>query len=233
MRLLPAAAAALLLYFAPNLLETYGRALLPVVAPVAAPAPRRAARPASKDSSTFSPSYARVPQVHSLNRWRKLPVRVYFDTGGAYTEDRRRQALAGFNLWSEATEGVVDYTVVDSPRQADVTVRFSPGRYIGNDRNTIGRTLIQAWGGSLRLARMDLATAGASADDLTETAAHEWGHALGINGHSDDPDDLMYFQTIRYLTPRGFPVPGRARREPTERDVNTLKTAYAPVFTRQ
>jgi predicted Zn-dependent protease len=46
------------------------------------------------------------------------------------------------------------------------------------------------------------------------TARHEIGHALGIWGHSPNPEDALYFSQVRKSPPI------------SERDVNTLKKIY-------
>jgi hypothetical protein len=53
---------------------------------------------------------------------------------------------------------------------------------------------------------------------LKTTAAHEFGHALGINGHSDNPSDVMFYGR-QVNKPEDVPV--------SPRDLNTLRAAYA------
>jgi hypothetical protein len=55
--------------------------------------------------------------------------------------------------------------------------------------------------------------------DIRSVAAHEFGHALGIAGHSQDPSDMM-FET--YVTNVPLKI--------TQSDLNTVKTAYCNYF---
>ena len=54
--------------------------------------------------------------------------------------------------------------------------------------------------------------------DIESTAAHEFGHALGINGHSDSRRDLMY--------PAHFEG---TRCRITDRDLDTLISIYPAI----
>ena len=140
--------------------------------------------------------------------WALLPVRVFFVPDKNYTAELERIARAGFDHWTRATDGFVRYVVTRIPQRADVIVRFN------RDVNG-GLTKTHFRKGRLFRADLTVGTAQNEGDDIECTAAHEFGHALGIDGHSDDRADLMF---PVHIMGRSFCV--------TERDVNTLATAY-------
>ncbi len=70
-------------------------------------------------------------------------------------------------------------------------------------------------------ADMEIGIKNVGAADVQCVAAHEFGHALGIDGHSDNSSDLMY--AVHVI---GEPCPL------TQHDLNTMKTGYCGVFSR-
>ena len=152
--------------------------------------------------------------------WGHFPIRVAFTNSMSSDREKLDEiAQRGFNQWVKATQGEVKYEVVSTPARADVTVTYEvvPARpFTGGKLGTTGfnynktrRQLFHAdmhlnvWEG---MTRRDL-------ERFENTAAHEFGHALGINGHSPNPDDLMYFTSSQ-------------SDGVTARDLNTLKQAY-------
>ncbi|MEN3001621.1 MAG: matrixin family metalloprotease [Armatimonadota bacterium] len=163
---------------------------------------------------TFVPNY--VPQLDRLLRWSGFPVRVYFVKDEHYTPLRQSLTLKGFDQWVDATELKVRYQVVNEEKDAQIVVRFVPSL----PPPLAGQTNFSFYtNGRLVRAEMQITTKGRSAVDIQSIAAHEFGHALGINGHSSNPADMMY-ATFTPNTPLQI----------TARDLNTLKTAYCDLF---
>ena len=152
--------------------------------------------------------------------WGHFPIRIAFTNSLSSDREKLDEIVQqGFNQWVKATQDEVKYEVVSSPARADVTVTYEvvPNRpFTGGKLGTTGfnynktrRQLFHAdmhlnvWEG---MTRRDL-------ERFANTAAHEFGHALGINGHSPNPDDLMYFTSSQ-------------SEGVTARDLNTLRQAY-------
>lgn len=176
-----------------------------------------------------APDYAHAPGVRLLH-WAHFPVTVFFEASALATHERKNSVLAGFDEWGQATGDVVRYRVVTNRKDADILVSFSPGASTTSDPLATGSTSFAYMDQTLDKAVMDLATGDLTPNDLQSLAAHEFGHALGINGHSDDPNDLMYPTATRYLTFDRVPVP-MPTRTVTRRDLNTLKACYPSLFT--
>ncbi len=162
-------------------------------------------------AETFTPNY--VPKLERLLHWGGFPVSVAFVKDESYTPVRQAIAQEGFDQWVEYSGLKIRYVVVEGTENAQVVVRFDPSTRNGLTEYTFRPN------GLLVRAEVSIGVKGNSAVDIQSVAAHEFGHALGIGGHSDNPADMMYPTFIS-----GIPL------QITERDFNTLKTAYCDLF---
>ena len=164
--------------------------------------------------------------------WAQLPVRIYVVAHGLGQTEEVPTVLAGFDEWGAASRGKICFVRVSDPGKADITVQFVPGRYVAAGTQAVGETTIYSSEGVMKKASMRLAEGAMLMEELQATAAHEFGHALGISGHSSDPDDVMYPVEIVHFDPQEQPLPGEARRV-TAHDLQILAGGYPGLFPRR
>jgi predicted Zn-dependent protease/Flp pilus assembly protein TadD len=174
--------------------------------------------------------YDRVAEGGVYARWdlNKMPLKVYIAPPPAGL----RHFQPGFVAQVQKALGVWMALVppmravwVSVPDGADIRVTWVNqlnNQGVNTETGTLynsGVTLPTIAGGKLqhmevRLATLSLNGQPFTADMLYATALHEMGHALGLRGHSDQPEDVMYSQNSQ---PKSL----------SRRDVNTLKRLYA------
>lgn len=169
----------------------------------------------------FTPNY--INDIDTLRRWRQFPVRVLFVRDGNYSAAAQQRTLAGFEFWLRQIPNGPTFTIVSDSQESDLKITFY--KFDSAMNNVLGTTRVfsstnAAFAGTIARAEMNLGITGNNTLDIA-TAAHEYGHALGILDHSKNPDDLMFFQ-------------GNDNRsgQLTIADVNTMLTNYNGVFPR-
>jgi hypothetical protein len=163
---------------------------------------------AAKAVEALAPTPNYVGKLSHQIAWRKFPVSVYFIRDDHYSQSREQFAKHGFNRWVIVTDGIIDFVVTDDPDDADLTVRFDP-------KTDNGYTLTRFRDGRISRADITIGVRQGAQYDVEAVAAHEFGHAMGIDGHSDNKRDLMY--PVHWSG-----TPSRI----TERDLNTLAARY-------
>jgi predicted Zn-dependent protease len=165
-------------------------------------------------------SQVKITQVGYLV-WSQFPIRVYVEPPKAVSETQAQvwvnSVLQGVQEWSS----YLPLTVVEQPEIADITIvrkapplQISPGSNISRARSA--QTTYELYTSNQVLSHRFtiLLSPSQTGEYLIAATRHEFGHALGIWGHSPLQTDALYFSQVRN------PLPISAR------DVNTLKRVY-------
>lgn len=200
------------------------------------------ALPSTLQPSAYLPKagdyYNAVAQASAGLQFSRLPVKIFLGSLPQGWQTAIRQALDG---WVK----VFPLKEVPSREGADIVLSWAAstkeshraGRE--NDWAQVERKEDGTIAKRTKIAFVDLDSSGHwSEEQKLATVLHELGHALGIQGHSDKPRDVM-FGTIRdvqiEVTPGGpfsppdiGPAPWNMSlpRNPSQRDVNTLIRLY-------
>ncbi len=138
-----------------------------------------------------------------------MPIRVHVQKSSRATRyyDLVPRAL---DQWVNAAGGGLSYVMVESSEEAHIRIEWvnalGPAMQPYQQGHTVGLTYVQGIGDRLVPHRMEMATF----DRLTQrpyppeviyaTLIHEFGHALGMVGHSPSPYDIMYPYTNNLTT---------------------------------
>ncbi|MEH2203890.1 MAG: peptidase [Nostoc sp.] len=153
--------------------------------------------------------------------WSQFPIRVYIELPKAVNEKQAQAwvnaVLQGVQEWST----YLPLTVVEQPEIADITIvrkapplQISPGSNITRARSA--QTTYELYTSNKVLSHRFtiLLSPSQTGEYLIAASRHEFGHALGIWGHSPLQTDALYFSQVRNPSPI------------SPRDVNTLKRVY-------
>ena len=140
----------------------------------------------------------------------KMPLKVFIANGtkaGNWTPNTKQLVYKAMKI-----------VEIASQENADIVVKWEHQL----THNRLGVSPFKALGNSILCSDVTVAThspttgEALNTKDLYETILHELGHALGIQGHSPNPQDVMYWSTSPYQT-----------GELTQTDINTMNALYS------
>lgn len=163
-----------------------------------------------------------LAQVGGQSRWPiGKTIKVYVAPGG---RPHYKNMVAGaMNQWSQASGRAFAWEWTDNASGADYTITWSgtqievsEGTEAGltttvTKANNDGRETIHHANTRI-LIRYNGRPLGD--DDIAETVLHELGHGLGLEGHSSNPRDIMYYAAVQ------------GQGGLTARDMNTMARLY-------
>ena len=169
-----------------------------------------------------------------------FPLKVYIEKANDVPEHYNKSVEDAFIHWMQVFS-FIRFTRVNDEKGADIVLKYAP--YSGNNcQNGVCKHIVAVTYPVIdkhhRLVNMDMTIhktnyAGEiySKDEIYNSTLHEIGHALGVMGHSDVSEDVMYSSSnskASYL----FGLK-KSRRNFSKRDINTVKLLYrlAPTIT--
>jgi len=152
----------------------------------------------------------------------KMPLKIYIDNSKRVSSAHIRETKNALNTWRNATGNIFNYEYIENPAEADITIIYK-GMAEKSSNQTLGLTSTQTSNGYFDKATVTLYTYGQNyapltPNDLYNVALHEFGHMLGISGHSNHTSDVMF---ATYNNGKNRP-----KLQLSIRDKNTAKALY-------
>lgn len=172
-------------------------------------------------------------------RWSllKQPLNVYIESAPQGIRNFQpafiSQARRALEVWVSALDHQLSYTLVNDPAQADIRIFWT---------NTIDTRGHSGDGGTaytaglmiphikddqiqymeVKIATFDIKGAPQTSDIIYAVAIHELGHSLGLMGHSDNADDIMFAQNQHVTVPSKRDLKTIHRLYSAQADINNL-----------
>ncbi len=145
----------------------------------------------SEDGSTQTGEYGEnfednwdSVQTFRLKKALNAPLKLYIDNHSSlYRPVFRDYAVEALNDWSEALHGRLRFVFTTRADNADLTLKWTSAF---SDRYVAGMTDF-----TIGHADVEIKTFNIPDKDIKGNIMHEFGHALGISGHSTNGTDIM------------------------------------------
>ncbi len=154
-----------------------------------------------------------------LTRFAELPITVYVEglevQGKEYADDLRY----ALKEWEDCSDGMVKFQLVDLPDEANISISWIRKLEPIDQEHPLGMAELHRAGKDefhveMRIATRDNMTGKPLTHEQIKTVLlHEFGHAIGLWGHSKDEADVMYYAADAL--------------HPTARDSSTVKMVYS------
>ena len=160
-------------------------------------------------------------------RWNPstFPLKVYIEDQKDIPEYFYSEVVFAFLEWEEKTNKFINFRFVDSSKKADIVCKFPKNDIEADEfsKKFGGITHPKVSHGTLQKMNITFSTKYHGIDKfltpnaIHSIALHEIGHALGILGHSTDPNNIMY------------PSTQDTKRRISDGDISTIKLIYSIV----
>ena len=199
----------------------------PSTLPTSPPSPKPHPLPPTlaqwQDSTNSGDYFSQVTQIQvGYLVWSQFPVRVYVEPPQAVNTKQAEQWVNSVLQAVQEWNVYLPLAIVEQPTDADITIvrkapplQTSPNSKIPRARSAQTTYEFYVSKNNLLSHRFTiLLSPSQTGQYLFAATRHEFGHALGIWGHSPLPSDALYFSQVRNPPPI------------SPRDVNTLKRVY-------
>lgn len=149
-------------------------------------------------------------------RWMKMPIRVCIMAGDGvpgYQSSYYQDLMDSFSQWAVASGSRITFELANNPAQSDITCEWTGdankvmdhGRLLEGGLTKLNGQPVNATDISITSAHMTILTNRGGMPlndaDMKKVCLHEVGHALGINGHSNNNNDVMFFSESPTILP--------------------------------
>lgn len=163
--------------------------------------------------------------------WKSFPLKVFL--GSAPELKWQHGTREAFDNWSK----LFPLELVAIPKTADIRMGWEESALgEGHAGEELDWVQMRFERGELKARKYAVITVDLSRpwskDEMRAIVSHEFGHALGIKGHSENKGDIMYWhvqEKIRQIGPPGLPLPlfwKSLVKQPSQRDINSLIRLY-------
>jgi len=164
------------------------------------------------------------------------PINVFINAPSGIPPYYITEVEKSFTEYQRILNNKIKFQYVSNENDADIEIIFTDNvsggkckdenckKVLGFTENTISGSMLNK--SIVKLRTKDTDNTEFTANQIHNIAKHEIGHALGINGHSFNEDDVMYPMSNDTEWAKDYRTRLIKRKDFSNRDINTLKLLY-------